>query len=377
MRADSNKFSSRLLIVDDDSSVRKLVSSTLSGAGYHCDDVGDSAAAWQRLQQSDVDLMTLDIRMPGATGLELLNRIRHGFPDVAILMLTGSGETSMAIQALTQGAYGYLLKPFARAELLIQVEKALEKRRLVIENRSYTRRLEETVGEQTRIIRAAHEETIYRLVRASLCRDEETGAHIQRTGWYSELLASTIGWSNELCDRIRLAAPMHDIGKLGIPDCILCKPGKLTSDEMRVMHTHTTLGASMLAGSSSAVLRMAEQIALGHHERWDGTGYPSRLVGAETPQAARIVAIVDVYDAISHDRVYRPAMTEPEISRIMWAGRGTHFDPELLDAFMSQLPEMHAIASAVLDDTACESGHESRFTWSSGDVGALAATKAT
>ena len=243
-----------------------------------------------------------------------------------------------------------MLKPFAKSELLVQVDNALEKRRLVIENRSYTQRLEETVREQTSIIRAAHEETIYRLVRASLCRDEETGAHIQRTGLYSELLASAIGWSSEQCDRIRLAAPMHDIGKLGIPDSILCKPEKLTNEEMLVMQTHTTLGAKMLAGSSSVVLQMAEQIAIGHHERWDGTGYPSGLAGAQTPQTARIVAIVDVYDAITHDRVYRPAMSEPEISRIMSAGRGTHFDPELLDAFMTLLPEMRAIAEAVVDD---------------------------
>ena len=182
---------------------------------------------------------------------------------------------------------------------------------------------------------------------------------IKRTGWYSELLAATIGWDRERVEQIRLAAPMHDIGKIAIPDAILCKPGKLTPDEFAVMQTHARVGADLLAGSQSPVLRLAHEIALGHHEWWDGGGYPSGLKGTEIPEAARIVAIVDVYDALIHDRVYRPALPEQEALKIMRAGRGTHFDPELLDAFMSLLPEMRAIAEAVTEaddgDTAARS----------------------
>ena len=308
---------SRLLIVDDESSIRKFVVLKLRGAGYCCEEADCVAAAWEKLQQAEFKLVIIDVRMPGNSGLDLLNRIAESFPDVAVLMMTGDRETSTAIKALTQGAYGYLLKPFTSEELLTQIFKALQKRRLLIANRDYTTTLEQKVNEQTNLIREAHKETIYRLVRASLCRDEETGAHIQRVGWCSELLAAGAGWNPILCERIRLAAPMHDLGKLGIPDAILSKPGTLTAAEMRVMKTHTSLGAAMLSGSDSPILQMAETIALGHHERWDGGGYPNGLRGEEIPEAARIVAIVDVFDALSHDRIYRAALSEEEVMRIL------------------------------------------------------------
>ena len=342
-RVDPSK-TNRVLVVDDDPLVRNLIVRQLRGAGCDCAQAVHAQAAWDQLRHGEFELVTLDIRMPGGSGLELLSRITRQFPDVAVLMLTGEGDVATAVQAMTQGAYGYLSKPFSAPELLMQVERALERRRLVIENRLYTQSLEQKVAEQTRAIRKAHEETIYRLVRASLCRDDETGAHIQRTGWYSELLAGTLGWDKDACERIRLAAPMHDIGKIGIPDAILCKPGKLTPEEMTVMQTHTILGAEMLADSDSDVLRTAAEIALSHHERWDGRGYPHGLSGAAIPAAARIVAIADVYDALTHDRVYRPAFSEAEALRIMISGDGSQFDPECFAAFASVLPEMRAIA---------------------------------
>ncbi len=243
-----------------------------------------AAAAWDYLQQNPVDLATLDITMPGGSGLDLLDRIRQTQPDIAAIMLTAEGDTAKAIRALTAGAYGYLIKPIERQELLIQVRNALERRRLAIENREYTRDLEDKVREQTRAIRLAHEETIHRLVKASLYRDEETGAHIKRTGWYSELLAGTIGWDRERVEQIRLAAPMHDIGKIAIPDAILCKPGKLTPDEFAVMQAHAQIGADLLAGSQSPVLRMAHEIALGHHEHWDGQRIPVRAGRGRDPR---------------------------------------------------------------------------------------------
>jgi putative two-component system response regulator len=339
-----------LLIVDDEQVVRDLLSRWLRDEGYSCVTASSAAAAWAHLQEHPVDLATLDIRMPGGSGLDLLDQVKATAPDTAAIMLTAEGDTAKAIRALTAGAYGYLIKPVERQELLIQVRNALERRRLVIENREYTADLENKVREQTRAIRMAHEESIHRLVKASLYRDEETGAHIKRTGLYSELLAAEIGWPRERVEQIRLAAPMHDIGKIGIPDAILCKPGKLMPDELATMQTHARLGAQLLDGSQSPVLRLAHEIALGHHERWDGSGYPAGLKGTEIPEAARIVAIVDVYDALSHDRVYRPALQEKEVLEILSAGRATHFDPDLLDAFLSLLPEMRAIAEAVTDD---------------------------
>lgn len=340
----------QVLVVDDDPFVRNLLSRWIFDAGYQCLTAEGHSAAREHLRRQPIHLVILDITLPGGSGLDLLDEFKQQSPDSAVLMLTAEDSTAKAVRALTAGACGYLIKPVEREELLAQVRNGLERRRLVVENRHYTYRLEEKVREQTCAIRSAHEETIYRLTKASLCRDEETGAHIARTGLYSELLAAAIGWSGEDVDLIRLAAPMHDIGKIGIPDAILRKPGKLSGDEYAVMKTHTHIGANMLAGSQSPVLRMAQTIALCHHEHWAGTGYPSRLRGCDIPEAARIVAIVDVYDALTHDRVYRPAVSEPEVLRIMREGRGLHFDPRLFDAFMTLLPEMRAIADAVVDD---------------------------
>ncbi len=308
-------------------------------------------AAWQHLLANPVDLAVLDINMPGRSGLELLADIKKTYPDTAVLMMSAMGEGATAIQALTHGAWGYLIKPVEREELVFQVNRILERRQLLQQRQNYTRDLEEKVREQTLEIRRAHEETIHRLVTASLCRDEETGMHIRRTGLLSEALARAAGWSTADADVIRLAAPMHDVGKIGIPDAILQKPGKLTPDEFDVMKTHTTIGAKMLAGSNSAILMMAQQIALSHHERWDGTGYPQGLSGQAIPEAARILSIVDVYDALSHDRVYRPAMPEDEVLTIMQSETGTQFDAALLATFLAHFDEMRAIVQENPDES--------------------------
>jgi len=343
---------SRVLIVDDDSFSQDILARWLRGAGYECVLADCAAAVWNQLTRQPVDLVTLDIRMPDCSGLDLLDGIKQEFPDMVVLMVTGEGESSQAVRALTHGAFGYLSKPVERDELVAQVRSGLEHRRLIIENREHLQGLEKLVSEQTRVIREAHEETIHRLVSASMYRDEETGAHIRRTGLYSELLAATAGWAPELVDQIRLAAPMHDVGKIGIPDAILLKPGKLTAEELAIMQKHARLGAQMLSGSQSPVLCMARDIALCHHERWDGKGYPSGLKGVEIPESARIVAIVDVFDSLTHDRVYRLALEPSKVLRIMQAGRGTQFDPRLFDIFWSLLPEMNAIAQTILNGDA-------------------------
>ena len=350
MHAVSQGPPAQLLVVDDEPVVCDLLSRWLRDEGYSCTTAGSAAAAWAHLQEHHVELATLDITMPGGSGLDLLDQIRKALPDTAAIMLTAEGDTAKAIRALTAGAYGYLIKPIERQEFLIQVKNAIERRRLVIENRAYTYELEGKVREQTRAIRVAHEETIHRLVTASMYRDEETGAHIRRVGMYSALMAEALGWSWDDVDRIRMAAPMHDIGKIGIPDAVLQKPGKLTPEEYEVMKRHTTIGAEMLAGSDSPVLELGRTIALSHHERWDGRGYPAGLAGDSIPESARIVAIVDVYDALTHDRVYRPALPEEAAIKVLENGRGTHFDPFLLRLFLSLLPEMRRIAREAPDD---------------------------
>jgi putative two-component system response regulator len=295
--------------------------------------------------------MTLDITMPKRSGMELLREVRQCHPDLEVVMLTGLGETRTAIDALTLGASAYLIKPVERTELLFHVQRGLERRRLILENRDYTARLEQRVRDQTLAICHAHEETVYRLARATMCRDEETGAHIRRVGLFSELLARALGWTSVYVEHIRIAAPMHDIGKIGIPDAILRKPGKLTADEYKLMKQHTIIGAEILAGSHSPVLKLAREITLAHHEWWDGRGYPAGLRGDAIPESARIVAIADVYDALTHDRVYRPALPEEEALMIMERGAGTQFDPLLFDLFLSVVPQMRLISAENPDES--------------------------
>jgi HD-GYP domain-containing protein (c-di-GMP phosphodiesterase class II)/CHASE1-domain containing sensor protein len=249
------------------------------------------------------------------------------------VMATGLGITSMLA--------AYLVLSLLRRAYI---------ERLLVEKRRYARILEEKVREQTLDIRRAQEEVIHRLTSASQCRDEETGMHIRRTGLLSELLAKAAGWSAAEAEVIRLAAPMHDIGKIGIPDAILRKPGKLTAEEFEIMKTHTTIGADMLAGTNVPMLMMAREIAMNHHEKWDGEGYPAGRSMLDIPESARIVAIVDVFDALTHDRVYRPALPEEEVLKIMRQGAGTHFDSLLLAHFFSHLAEFFDISKTHEDE---------------------------
>ncbi len=332
-----------VLVVEDEPSVRGLVVRWLREAGYLCNEAQNNEEARRHLETHPVDLVTLDITMPGGCGLELLKWIGGQHPDTAVIMLTGERDAEAAVQALTGGACGYLIKPVERQELLFHVRRGLERRTLIIENRNYTRQLERRVRQQTRELRGAYEEVIHRLVSACTYRDIETGGHVKRTGLLSEVLAREADWSKREAENLRLAAPMHDIGKIGIPDAILQKPGRLTTDEFEIMKRHTVIGAEILAGSNSAVLQLAETVALYHHEKWNGHGYPAGLQGQQIPEAARIVAIVDVFDALTHGRIYRPAMSEAEALALMIENSGTHFDPDLLERFLSRLPEMRYI----------------------------------
>jgi putative two-component system response regulator len=334
----------QILVVDDEAIVRDLLCRWIEREGYACVQAAEVNAAWQLIERHDIQLVVTDIMMPGPSGIEFLQRIRHDYPEIAVIVLTGVSEAHTAIRALIEGAASYLIKPVNRDEFLFQFRRALEIRGLRIQRREYLDQLEERVREQTRELRDAHEETIHRLVTASRFRDDETGSHIKRVGIFSELLAQAIAWPASESERIRLAAPMHDVGKIGIPDGILQKHGLLTPEEFEIMKTHTTIGAEILSGSSSPMLQMAHTIALCHHERWDGAGYPAGLAGAAIPEPARLVAIVDVFDALTHDRVYRPAMPEDRVLSIIERGHGTHFDPNLLEAFMRIQPELPQIA---------------------------------
>lgn len=350
MHGVNSESSATLLVVEDEQPLRALLARWLRDAGYACLEAHDAAEAWKRLRTNDVHLLTLDITLPGGSGLDLVPEIKRAFPDTQILMVTASADAATAVEALTDGANAYLFKPVERKELLHHVERGLERRRLLVESRLYTQRLERQIREQTLVIRRAHEETIHRLVAASGYRDEETGGHVRRTGLFSEVLARAAGWSIAEAETLRFAAPMHDVGKIGVPDQILRKPGRLTSDEYEVMKRHTLIGAKILADSSSPLLKTAAVIALYHHERWDGQGYPHGLARESIPEAARIVAIADVYDALSHDRVYRPALPVDEVLETMAEGLDRQFDPALLPIFFAVHDEIERIAGGVPDD---------------------------
>jgi putative two-component system response regulator len=336
--------------VDDEPYVRKLIARWLQGDGYTVVEADGPEAARSKLQREEYDLVTLDITMPGELGTEILQDVSNKFPDTAVIMITGVGKTKLAIESLNRGAWAYLSKPVERDELRFHVRNALERRFLRLEARDYTSLLETRVQAQTREIETVHREIILRLMAAAHGRDGETGAHVRRTGLYSRILAKSLGWSESDLDRIALAATMHDIGKIAIPDAILHKQGRLTREEFDIMKKHTVLGARMLAGSEVPVIKMAHDIALYHHEMWNGQGYPLGLSGEAIPESARIVAVIDVYDALSHDRPYRPKFAEDDVIDMMQRGMSVQFDPCILPCFFAALTEMHDLAESIPDE---------------------------
>ena len=352
-----------LLIVDDDEALRRWEERVVRDQGYSCDGACDANTMRDHLQQDSYQLALLDINMPGESGMELLSYIRRSHPDVAVLMVTGEDSTKLAMTAIEYGAYGYLVKPVGSGELLINVANALHRRRLELKNRHLVEHLQVTADERSHKLEEALEdlelsetkvwvaqaETIFRLARLVEFRDTETGHHLQRMSFYCEILARKTGFSEQSCQLVRLASQLHDVGKVAIPDSILLKQGKLTPDEFEVIKGHAETGFQMLSGSASEIVQMGAQIALTHHERWDGSGYPRGLAGDDIPMEGRIAAIADVFDALTSDRVYRAALPVKSAIEMMQGERGRHFDPELLDAFCLVLPEIEAIRQAYAD----------------------------
>ena len=341
----------RILVVDDEAPVREILCRYLQAQGYSCDAAADADEAWQQLRQDSYALVVSDIMMPGRSGLELLAMVRLEMPEVAVVMVTAADDRDTAVRALERGAYGYVIKPFESNEVVINVVNALERRRLVLASQEYERDLEKQVREQTEQIRVSHEEIALRLMAAQEHRHDETGAHIRRIALGAQAVALHMGYSPGRAEMLRLAAPMHDVGKIGIPDSILRKPDKLTPDEWEIMKRHTVIGAEILGNSSLPLLEVGRRVALYHHEKWDGTGYPEGLGGEDIPEVARIVAVLDVYDALVHDRVYRPAMPEEQALVIINGGRGTHFDPIIHDTFMDLLPELRELGRKLPEAT--------------------------
>ncbi len=333
----------KILIVDDMPDNVDLLTVMLERQGYEIFPAygGRDALAIARAERPDAIL--LDVMMPEMSGIEVCRRLKgdEELRRIPIILVTAKDLDEDVVRGLDAGADDYVIKPVNGKILAARLRSAIR-----------LKQSHDAVVRANAAIRSAHEETIYRLLSASMWRDEETGMHCRRTGLLGELLARAAGWSTTEAENIRLAAPMHDVGKIGIPDAVLRKPGKLFLDEFEVMKQHTVIGAQILAGSEVPMLQMAQTIALNHHERWDGEGYPAGLAGHAIPESARIVAIVDVYDAMTHDRVYRPAIPEEEALAIMQKSAGRQFDPLLLAIFFSQLAEISSIARENQDETA-------------------------
>ena len=309
-------------------------------------------------------LVLSDVNMPGESGIDFTREVLAQYPDTAVVMVTGMDDRRYADVAIELGAYGYILKPFKPNELIINVGNALRRRALEIENRGHRERLEQTVLDRTAALRDTiaqletsdaelrrlREETIRRLSSAAEFRNQETGEHIVRMSLYCTLLARLADLDPDRAEMIRIASPMHDVGKLGIPDQILLKPGRLTDGERKVMEGHAEIGYRILAGSEVELLDLAALMAFTHHERIDGTGYPRGLSGDEIPIEGRIAAVADVFDALTSDRVYRPAFEVDEARAMMEEGRGTQFDADLLDLFFGAFDDVVAIRRSAGDN---------------------------
>jgi putative two-component system response regulator len=296
-------------------------------------------------------LIIVDYMMPTPDGLEFISQLRTSANrrEVPILMVTADHEREVRYRALQSGATDFLTKPVDRIEFLSRVGNMLAIRRshLLLSDRATE--LADEVRKATAEIVAREKEVIYRLSRAAEYRDPETGAHIIRMTQYSAQIARTLGWSGEAVDLLLQAAPMHDIGKLGTPDHILLKPAHLTSDEFEIMKLHTVIGHQILKESVSPMLQMAAEIALDHHEKANGSGYPNGLVGEAIPLAARIVAVADVFDALTSTRPYKRAWEVGRAVALLGEGRGRHFDPQCVDAFLSDFDAILAIREQFQD----------------------------
>ena len=342
-----------ILVVDDDDAIRRVMLRTLQREGYPCLGAASADEARSILTEQDVALMLTDMNMPGESGLELL-RWAADRSGIATLMVTGEDDPALGREALDLGAYGYLIKPVRQTELLISVVNALRRRQLEEENLAHRQGLEVKVRERAaglwealqdlertrQDLRQSQEDTINKLSIAAEFRDDETARHIHRMSRYCALLFGKTGADDEDVETLRLASIMHDVGKIGVPDAILQKPGRLDDDERRIMEAHAEYGFQILAGSDSQLLQCASVIAASHHERFDGNGYPNHLAREEIPIAGRIAAIADVFDALTTDRIYRRAFELIEAIGIMKQGRGTQFDPDLFDVFLDSLDEV-------------------------------------
>jgi putative two-component system response regulator len=367
----------QILIVDDDQRMLDALRRTLH---HQSDDwamtyIRNPEEAWESLLQTAYDAVVTDVRMPGLTGIELLERMRQTerTKDVPVVILTGLNDPDLKEKALLCGAVDLLNKPADAGQLIARLRNVLQTKAYEDELRASNELLTEKVQRQSIDLAQSRMSVVCRLGMAAEFRDEDTGNHVIRVGCYSRAVAAAMGMPRSFLEMLLLAAPLHDIGKIGIPDSVLLKPGPLTDEEWVIMQRHCEIGESILREQSKAmiplfdwysveatsmrdtlenrdpVLEMAATIALSHHEKWDGSGYPHGVAGEAIPLESRIVAVADVFDALTSNRPYRPARPEEEALTIMDSTVGMHFDPRVHAAFISSLSEIHAIRDRFSD----------------------------
>lgn len=359
-----------ILVVDDEEPIRQTVGFYLEDNDYNVLGAENGRVALEIFQQKKPDLVLVDLRMPEMDGLDVLSQITKQSPDTPVIVISGTGIIADVVEALHLGAWDYLVKPIEDMSVLLHaVHKALERTRLIRENREYSQQLEEKVRIRTAQLETANRELqetqlqiIRKLGKAAEYKDNETGRHVIRVSLYSDILAQALGLPPETVDLLRICSPMHDLGKIGVPDHILQKPepldpsewemmkehtviGKdilqtLTAEDIALYRKHTHIGEDILAGTDSPLLVMARKIAAYHHEHWDGSGYPYGLKGEEIPIEARIVTVADIYDALSSRRTYKEPFPEEKCQQVIRSFSGTLLDPTIVDAFFQNIDKI-------------------------------------
>ncbi len=346
MSSEDKILNAKILIIDDQKLDVLVIEKILRTAGYSNIRITfDSRQANLIYREFQPDIVLLDLNMPHLDGFGVMEQLKEIERDSYLPVLVISSERSQEVRlrALHSGAKDFLNKPYESVEVLMRIHNMIEVRMLHNEIRNQNKMLETKVNERTVELRETRLDIIHRLARAAEFRDNETGIHVIRMSRFSTRLAQAIGMSEAQCDLMLHASPLHDIGKIGIPDSILLKAGKLDPEEWETMKTHTTIGAKLLSDSSFALMKMAKLIALTHHEKWDGTGYPRALKGEDIPLVGRICALCDVFDALTSKRPYKEAWPTSEAMVEIQKGKGTHFDPTLVDTFLKILPDIERI----------------------------------
>ena len=347
----------RILIVEDEPKFRAMLADIVGSLGYEVETATDGFEALAKVKL-DIDLLLLDAIMPGMDGFQVVENVRSDpdCSDLPIIMLTALGTPEDHGRALNAGANDFVSKPFRSAALQARIATHLRSKETETDIKGIAqgsaaidrdkmetyREALERMAEAQRTTYQAHLDTIRRLATAAEYRDDDTGAHIHRIGDYCAVIARGLRLAPHEVEILQHAAPIHDVGKIGIPDSILLKPARLTPEETDIMRQHTVIGHGILRGSSSELLQAGEVIALSHHEKWDGTGYPNGVAGDDIPLQCRICAVADVFDALTSRRPYKEPFSNDKAYGILREDRGSHFDPQAIDAFFEQLDEVEA-----------------------------------